>query len=512
MKKFLLSLILIFLSLNELQAQQTSALLTNFETYSIFVASASCGVTASCVWMKLATGTTTAVVTLSGTFAGTFIVEQSGDGGVTFSTVATYTSVQTAQSFTVTGMTDFRVRCSAYTSGVAVITISSSPTGTFIAGSFNPAAPGPIGITTPSSGAFTTVSATGAITSTFDGVHAGYESFVGNTANQTVTANTVGFMGPTSATFTAYALQLPSTGPTTAAPLLSCVTPVGSVSACSFVAATGGSTFPVTVSGAVNSGGIPCFNSTTNEQTSVALTANVIVKGGGAGACPTNSLATDDGTQIIYTGTGGIESPIFESTGSTAGFIDFPQGTTSSAIDPCNVATSICEQAPTAVTSYLVVKPGVAASGVLTNSVAAAVDTQGFSGDAGHSTTVSWSTATSLGSTSLCSTALCPAGTYRISAYIDVTTACTTTGSYLINIIYTDDTTVSKTTLIPLEGTGSTFATGVLVPVSTTDYGQATFILRSTGAASINYSTTAAACGSGGPGVGKLYLTVEPIQ
>jgi hypothetical protein len=50
------------------------------------------------------------------------------------------------------------------------------------------------------------------------------------------------------------------------------------------------------------------------------------------------------------------------------------------------------------------------------------------------------------------------------------------------------------------------------VPTSTTDFGTASFILRSTGTTSINYSTTAGACGTGGPGVGKLYLTVEPIQ
>jgi hypothetical protein len=50
------------------------------------------------------------------------------------------------------------------------------------------------------------------------------------------------------------------------------------------------------------------------------------------------------------------------------------------------------------------------------------------------------------------------------------------------------------------------------VPTSTTDFGTGSFILRSTGTTSINYSTTAGACGTGGPGVGKLYLTVEPIQ
>jgi len=186
-----------------------------------------------------------------------------------------------------------------------------------------------------------------------------YINFVGNTANQAVAANTVGFMGPTLAAFTAYALQLPSTGPTTALPILNCPTPVSSVSACSFVA-SGGSVFPVAVSGTVTSGGIPCFNSTTNEQTSVALTVNVLIKGGGAGACPTNSSVTDNATNVTTTDAGGYVAPVFVANGATAGFIDFPQGSTSAAVAPCNVATSICRQAPAAVTSYVLNLAGAA--------------------------------------------------------------------------------------------------------------------------------------------------------
>lgn len=285
-------------------------------------------------------------------------------------------------------------------------------------------------------------------------------------------------------------------------------------------APSGGGTpaYPLTITGGV-SGGVVYANSTTQLTVSPALTSNVLTKGGGAGAAPTNSLFTDTGTAVTYTGTGGILSPIITANGTTAGFIDFPQGTTSTAVAPCNTATSICEQAPTAVTSYLVVKPGVAANGLETNNVASAVDTQGFSGDANHSAVVSTSTATSIGSTSLCSTTFCPAGTYRVSAYLDVTTACTTTGSYLVSVIYTDDTTVSKTIVMPLIGTGVTATllgptanSSSLAESATTNFGQGSFILRSTGAASINYSTTAGACGTGGPGIGKLYLTVEPIQ
>lgn len=274
---------------------------------------------------------------------------------------------------------------------------------------------------------------------------------------------------------------------------------------------SGGAVFPVTVSGSVNSGGIPCFNSTTNEQTSVALTVNVLVKGGGAGACPTNSLTTDDGTSLTYTGTGGTKSPTFQATGSTAGFVDYPQGSTNAAVAPCNVVNSICEQAPASVTSYLVTRPGIAATGVETNNAVSAVDTKGFSGDSSHSAIITIGSGTSIGSTSLCSTAICTVGTYIINTYVDITTACGTTGTYLVSLIYTDDQG-SKTIPININGTGAVPATGVLTTTSASNFGESAQVIRSTGAASINYSTTAVACGTAGPMVGKLYLSVVPVQ
>jgi hypothetical protein len=47
--------------------------------------------------------------------------------------------------------------------------------------------------------------------------------------------------------------------------------------------------YPVTVSGTVNSGGIPCFTSTVQESSSATLPASDILVGGGAGVCPTAS-------------------------------------------------------------------------------------------------------------------------------------------------------------------------------------------------------------------------------
>jgi hypothetical protein len=120
----------------------------------------------------------------------------------------------------------------------------------------------------------------------------------------------------------------------------------------------------------VTSGGIPYFNSTTQESSSAILNTNILVKGGGAGGAPTNSLVTDNGTTATYAGTGGVLAPIFTANGTTAGFTDFPQGSTSAAVAPCNTANSICYQAPTSVTAQLRVLASAPATGfeLFTNS------------------------------------------------------------------------------------------------------------------------------------------------
>ena len=64
--------------------------------------------------------------------------------------------------------------------------------------------------------------------------------------------------------------------------------------------------FPQTVSGTTTSGGIPYFSNTTTLTSSGILNTNILVKGGGAGGAPTNSLFTDNGTTATYSGTGGI--------------------------------------------------------------------------------------------------------------------------------------------------------------------------------------------------------------
>lgn len=122
----------------------------------------------------------------------------------------------------------------------------------------------------------------------------------------------------------------------------------------------GGSAFPLTVSGTVNSGGIPCFTSTTVEASSGVLNINILPKGGGAGVCPTNSSITDDGTSVTTTDTGGFVAPVFVFNGTTATFIAFSQGSTSAGLAPCSNANTACFQAPAAVTAYKANVPGAA--------------------------------------------------------------------------------------------------------------------------------------------------------
>ena len=80
----------------------------------------------------------------------------------------------------------------------------------------------------------------------------------------------------------------------------------GTVTSASFTGglisvATPTTTPAFTVAG--TSGGIPYFASASTWASSAALTANVLVKGGGAGAAPSNSSVTDNGTTVSTTET-----------------------------------------------------------------------------------------------------------------------------------------------------------------------------------------------------------------
>jgi hypothetical protein len=98
-----------------------------------------------------------------------------------------------------------------------------------------------------------------------------------------------------------------------------------------------------------------------------AITSGFIPKSSSSTIALLAKSALDDGATtantLTYTGTSGMAAPIFTATGTTAGFLDLPQGSSSSGVAPCNTANSICWQAPTSVTSQLRVLAGAPATG-----------------------------------------------------------------------------------------------------------------------------------------------------
>lgn len=330
--------------------------------------------------------------------------------------------------------------------------------------------------------------------------------------------------------------------------------------------------FPVTVTGGV-SGAVPCFTATTTESAGTLLTSNSPVLGGGAGVCPsTKTFLTTDGAAKLTVGVAGGGNGVLALAGNTSGTATLTApavaGTTTNPV----ISSNNFEVPPGALATPGILFNEAGVNGVWTggngsvsvvaNSAdavffgstqirlgfpigfvsstpnASALDTA-FSRDAAdvmdvgngtaadvtgtmkgaaflsapttHALTVpiTIGSGTSIGSTTLCAAADCPAGTYVIPTYIDITTACGTSGTYIVNLIYTDDQG-AKTIVVNINGTGSVPATGTLTTTSTANYGENSQVIHVT-SGNINYSTTAAACGTAGPMVGKLYMVANRV-
>jgi hypothetical protein len=171
---------------------------------------------------------------------------------------------------------------------------------------------------------------------------------------------------------------------------------------------------------------------------------------------------------------------------------------------------SVTHQVAAAAGSAIYIEASTSASGVIEGANSAGTITQGISGDANHSATVTIGSGTSIGLTSLCTTTFCAGGVYQITFYLDITTVCGTSGSYTVFLTWTDDTASKSAFTVPLAGTGT--AAGVVTTTALANWGTASMTIRSTGAQPIQYSTTAVACGSAGPMVGKLYMSVLQLQ
>ena len=138
--------------------------------------------------------------------------------------------------------------------------------------------------------------------------------------------------------------------------------------------AVSGTNGDVTTFGAGNTLADSGFLGTTVARENTAITSGFIPKSNSSSVPTLAKSALDDGATtantLTYTGTAGIVAPAFTSSGSTAGFLDLPQGSTSASTAPCNTANSICIQAPTSVTAQLRVLAGAPATGfsLFTNS------------------------------------------------------------------------------------------------------------------------------------------------
>jgi hypothetical protein len=111
--------------------------------------------------------------------------------------------------------------------------------------------------------------------------------------------------------------SITTTSPITGGP----ITTVGVIGCPTCLTTSSGIVFPVTLSGAVTSGGIPYFNSTTQASSSALLTLNSPILGGGAGGSPFTAtfLTTDAISQLNVGVAGAAASGAVNYVGSTSG-------------------------------------------------------------------------------------------------------------------------------------------------------------------------------------------------
>jgi hypothetical protein len=124
MKRFMLTMLLFLGFTLSAHSQGQQGTFTNPQGGNLIASSTDCSIVFSCVWMKLPFNANTSAITLSGTFSATVLVEESGNNGLSFITAATLSSTGLT-TYPTNGLTDIRVRISAFTSGQVGVTIST---------------------------------------------------------------------------------------------------------------------------------------------------------------------------------------------------------------------------------------------------------------------------------------------------------------------------------------------------------------------------------------------------
>lgn len=184
---------------------------------------------------------------LSGTGTGGNLLNSSStagqavDSGIASNTVVTLTGTQTVINKTIDGVTPATMAFVDPTSSVQTQLNAKAPVTCVMTNNYPCLNTNNIftGTTdTFNAVAVTTLTASGAITATSDGVHAGYLFCVGNTTNPAVPANSFGIICPASASFTSYAWQPSATAPS-GTQFVTAGTPAGNASPINYVSASG---------------------------------------------------------------------------------------------------------------------------------------------------------------------------------------------------------------------------------------------------------------------------------
>jgi hypothetical protein len=276
---------------------------------------------------------------------------------------------------------------------------------------------------------------------------------------------------------------------------------VTSLSGGTGVISNSASTGAVTLTYSGTSGGIPYFSSASAISSSGALTANVLTKGGGAGAAPTNSSITDNGTTVataepIVVGTANV------TTFGTAGGVAMTEGTA-----PTNVASTAAVYPDSTAHELKAATAGSSNFGILQRTVAAVNQT---------------AQTASIGTATLCaaSAGACNvAGQYRLDYnFWGSGTACSsvTAGKVVLTFTWTDENAVTHTTIpAPIVFDQKAAAANVTGTFSFntalgTEGAYGTMPISTNGAV-IQYATTYTACTTG-TGTYNLRITATRLQ
>lgn len=238
---------------------------------NITATNAAC-VPGACVGIGLPTPSASIItVGVTGTFSATLAVEESQDGGTTFTSAGTSLTSTGTTSYVIAGFTQFRVRASAFVSGNAGISLQVSNAGGTVSGT----------------GTANTVakwtSSTGIGNSTITDGGAGVQ----------VGSPTGGAEG--SGTLNAGGLFVNGVAVGTGSGTVTSVSFTGGL----ISVATPTTTPAFTVAG--TSGGVPYFSGAATWASSTAGTVNTLMKWGGAGNPPIASSITDNGTTVAFT-------------------------------------------------------------------------------------------------------------------------------------------------------------------------------------------------------------------